>query len=175
MAFRWSLLVFLFKFANGASWDIYNGAKLNYAIKMNLTKKQILDAVIEAHEIEKKRCEETAKTFKDRKSFPQVSEEQLLKAARIVKALEVLRSFSNSPVKNCKLVAEGLVLRALNSIYGEQFYFFFKQPEIPFVSISQKITVAIVDAGKFNPRKVGEIRIHQQGRSGEEFEVHNGS
>jgi hypothetical protein len=141
---------------------------------MIFTKKQILDAVIEAHEFEKRRSAQAAETFKNSETFPQVTEEELNKIARIEKALEKLRSFSASPAKNATQVREGLVLRASNSLYGEQFYFFLKESELRFVSITsrnKKTDIRVVDADHFRPSKVGEIAIYQHGRPGEEFEV----
>ncbi len=141
---------------------------------MKLTKQRALRAVIEAHEDERRKSAECAETFKNSKTFPDASGEELKKISRIDIALDKLRSFSTSADQSRTEVYEGALLRASNSHRGEEFYFFLKESVCPFVEIREgdsKIDLLIVDSTKFRPSRVGQTEIYFLGRPGEEFEI----
>lgn len=140
----------------------------------SVLKNKIIQAIIQAHEDEKRKSAEAAKTFKNSKTFPHVIEDELKKIQRIDKILMKLKDFPTSSDRNAIQIREGLILKAKNSYYGEQFYFFLRNTECAYIEVvheNGKIRIYIVSPDHFRPTKIGEIEIYQQGRPDEEFEV----
>lgn len=141
---------------------------------MSLTKKQVIESIIAAHENEKLKSIECAENFKNSKTFPDVSEIERNKIVKIEKILIKLNSFDLQPEKGVTQIQEGLVLRASNSYYGEQFYFFIKETMCPFVKINydnQEVDIHVTDPTNFRPARIGQTETYQQGRPGELFDV----